>query len=296
MTIAFNTALRQFSGVMVLSFFLTGCATWAGHGVTSYPHEKLRIAVLPVLSEVQIKKIKDIETVPEPEKEIPDEEVRIRQQMEKVTEDITRSIETRLNASPYFEVVPHEQVAQSLAAQPERLFNAPLTAERIKSLGMELNAHALLIIRLSGYGHLKNKWVVYLIGTGVAEGVVEGAVAGGATANVWVGLAVALEEIGQEVLTWGGGAYLFNMYYAPITIEGELISTVDGKQVWSHTTFDSIDRKALKKLPEEEKKKKEVQLEVTAEKAERDFVENLEKAAKKNLWKESPMPIESREK
>lgn len=293
MAISFNTTLRWFSGVMVLSFFLTGCATWAGHGVTTHPHEKLRIAVLPVISEVEITKIKDIETVPEQEKEISDEKVRIKQQMEKVTEDMTRSIETRLNASPYFEVVPHEQVAEALAAKAAQPVNVPLTTEQIQSLGMELNAHALLIIRLSGYGHLKNKWVVYLIGTGVVEGVVEGAVVGGATANVWVGMAVALQEIGQEVLTWGGGAYLFNMYYAPITIEGELISTIDGKQVWSHTTFDSIDRKALKKHPEEEQKKKEVQLEVTAEKAEKDLVENLEEAAKKNLWKES---FESREK
>ncbi len=62
---------------------------------------------------------------------------------------------------------------------------------------------------------------------------------------------------------------------------------MDGKRVWSHTTFDSIDRKALNKLPEEERKKKEVQLTVTAEKAEQDLVENLEKAARKNLWKES---------
>ncbi len=277
---------------MVLSFFLTGCATWAGHGVATYPHEKLRIAVLPVISEVEITKIKDIETVPEPEKEISDEKVRIKQQMEKVTEDMTRSIEARLNASPYFEVVPHEQVAETLAAKVAQPVNAPLTIEQIKSLGMELNAHALLIIRLSGYGHLKRKWLVYLIGTGVVEGLVEGAVVGGATKNVWVGLAVALEEIGQEILTWGGGSYLFNTYYAPITIEGELISTVDGKQVWSHTTFDSIDRKALKKLPEEEQKKKEVQLGVTAKKSEKDLVENLEKAAKKNLWKES---IENRE-
>ncbi len=120
------------------------------------------------------------------------------------------------------------------------------------------------------------------------EGVVEGAVVGGATKNVWAGLAVSLEEIGQEILTWSGGAFLFNRYYAPVTIEGELISTMDGKQVWSHTIFDSIDRKALKKLPEEERKKKEVQLKVTAEKAEKDLVENLEKAAKKNLWKEPP--------
>ena len=215
MAISFNTTHLRISGVMVLSFFLTGCATWAGHGVTTLYHEKLRIAVLPVISEVEITKIKDIETVPEQGKEIVDEKVRIKQQMEKVTADMTRSIETRLNASPYFEVVPHEQVAEAMADKVAQPVNAQFTTEQIKSLGVELNAHALLIIRLSGYGHLKNKWVVYLIGTGVAEGVVEGAVVGGATANVWVGTAVALEEIGQEILTWGGGAYLFKCTMLP---------------------------------------------------------------------------------
>jgi hypothetical protein len=207
--------------------------------------------------------------------------------MQKITEDMTRSMETRLNAGPYFEVVPYEQVAEVPAAQGVQSANAPLTPEQIKSLGTALNVRAVLVIRLSGYGRLKRRWVVYLIGTGVVEGVVWGAVVVGATKNVWVGLAVGLEEIAQEILTWGGGAFLFNRYYAPVTIEGELISTMNGKPVWSHTTFDSIDRKALNKLPEEERKKKEVQLKVTAEKAEQDLVENLEKAARKNLWKES---------
>src|SRR5574337_1142327 len=139
MAISFNTALRRFSGVF-LSFLLAGCAAWAGHGVTAYPQQKLRIAVLPVQSEVEIKKLKDIETVPESEKEIPDEEERIRQQMQKVTEDMSRSIETRLNAGPYFEAVPQDEVADVLTAQGVRPVNAPLTAERIKSLGTALNA------------------------------------------------------------------------------------------------------------------------------------------------------------
>jgi hypothetical protein len=261
-----NSALRRSCGVIILSFLMAGCATWAGHGVTAYPHEKLRIALLPVQNEVEIKSLKDIETVPEPAKEITDEKERIIQQMQKVTEDMTRSIETRLNASPYFELVSHEQVAEVLAAQGVRSANAPLTTDQVKSLGTTLKIHAVLVIRLSSYGHLKQLWVAYLIGTGVVEGVVEGAIVGGATKNVWVGAAVGLEEIGQEILTWGGGAYLFNTYYAPVTVEGELISTMDGKQVWSHTTYDSIDRKALKKLPDEERKKKEVQLKVTVEK------------------------------
>ncbi len=279
-----TSALRQCSWSMLFLFLLEGCATWAGHGVTTYPHQKIRIAVLPVQSEIEIKRLKDIETVPGPEKEIPDEKERIRRQMQTVMDDMARSVETRLNASPYFEVVPHEQTIDMLKAQGAA---APLTAEQIERLGAALQAKAVLVIRLSGYGHLEKKWVIYLIGTGVVEGVTEGAVAGGATGNIWVGLAVALEEIGQEALTWGGGSYLFNMYYAPVTIKGELISTADGKQVWSHTTFDSIDRKVLKKLPEEEQERKEVQLRVTAEEAEKNLVENLEKTARKHLWKES---------
>lgn len=279
---------RRCSGLLFLGFLLAGCAPWAGHGVTACPQQKLRIAVLPVRSEVGIKSLRDIETVPESTKAIPGEEDRIRQRMQMVTEDMTRSMEARLNASPYFEVVPPEQVAGVLAAQTVSPPGAPLTAEQIKSIGMALNAQAALTIRLSSYGRLKRRWIVYLIGTGVVEGVTEGVVAGGATKNLWVGLAVALEEIGQEILTWGGASYLFNRYYAPVTLEGELVSASDGAKVWSHTAFDSIDRKALKKLPEEEQKKKEAQLKVTAEKAEKDLVENLEKAARKNLWKEPP--------
>ncbi len=49
--------------------------------------------MLPVQSEVEIKRLKDIETVREPAKEIPDEEEHISQQMQKVTEDMARSIE-----------------------------------------------------------------------------------------------------------------------------------------------------------------------------------------------------------
>jgi hypothetical protein len=185
-------------------------------------------------------------------------------------------------------VAPHEQVAEALQEEGAAQATLSLNAAQIRGLGKALSVQAVLAVRLSGYGRLKRRWVAYLIGTGVIEGVVEGVIAGGALRNQWVGLAVAAEEIGQEVLTWGGGSFLFNMYYAPVTIEGELISTDDGKQVWSDTAFDSIDRKALKKLPEEEQKKKEVQLRVTVEKAEQDLADSLEKAARKNLGKVSP--------
>ncbi len=141
------------------------------------------------------------------------------------------------------------------------------------------------MVRLTGYGRLKREWIVWLIGSGVGEGVAQGVVVARATANAALGVAAMLEEIGQEVLTWGGGSHLFNEHYSPVILEGRLVSAADGKKLWSDTAFSSIDKKALKKLPPDEQKKKEVQLEVTAEKTERDLVGDLEQAVKKHLSK-----------
>jgi hypothetical protein len=284
--------LRSTILIIIVVFLLAGCAPWSSHGVTAYQDREYRIAVLPVRSDIEITSLKGIESIPETSQPVPNEQGRIKERMQEVTADITRYLETRLNKGPYFDVMPHERVAEALQAEGAAQEKSSLNSRQIQDLGKALSIQAVLTVRLSGYGRLKKRWVAYLIGTGVIEGVVEGVIAGGALRNQWIGLAVAAEEIGQEILTWGGGSYLFNMYYAPVTLEGELISTDDGKQVWSDTAFDSIDRKALKKLPEEEQKKKEVQLRVTAEKAEKDLADSLEKAAKKNLGKLSPETVE----
>jgi hypothetical protein len=272
----------------VVVFLTAGCASWSGHGVTVASDGKVRIAVLPVQSEVEVDSLSDIETVPGGTEKALDEKKSIHDRMERITEEMTGSIEARLSASPSFTVIPAgrvKSVLDGLDMQPPYL---PISAEQIKKLCARLDAQALLTVRLTGYGRLKTRWVAYLIGSGIVEGVVEGSLAGGATHNIWVGLAVGLEEIGQEILTWGGGAYLFNMYYAPVTLEGALSSARDGQPVWSDTAFDSIDRKALKKLPEDERKRKEVQLRVTVEKVIRDLTADLEKTAQKNVRKERP--------
>lgn len=96
------------------------------------------------------------------------------------------------------------------------------------------------------------------------------------------GVPTLLEEVAQEVLTWGGGSHLFNEHYSPVILEGRLVSTFDGKTLWSDTAFSSIDKKALKKLPEDEQKKKVVQLKVTTDKTEHELVASLEKAVQKH--------------
>jgi len=273
---------RHLGVPIVLACLLAGCATWSGHGVTVSPAHKLRLAVLPVQREVVIDKLQDIESIPEPAKPAPDQVRLIDAQMQAVTAEMTRAIETRLNASPYFEVEPQAQVEAALAALGMPA-NAPLAPGQIEHLGRELDVQVVLTIRLSGYGQLKRQWITILIGSGVGEGVVQGAVVAKATESAALGAAAMLEEIGQEILTWGGGAHLFNEHYSPVILEGRLDSTADGKTLWSDTALASIDKDALKKLPEDQQKEKHVQLQVTSEKAERDLVESLEKAAKKQL-------------
>ena len=55
------------------------------------------------------------------------------------------------------------------------------------------------------------------------------------------------------------------------------------EKLWSDTAFSSIDKKALKKLPEDKQKKKEVQLKVTTDKTGHELVASLEKAVQKHL-------------
>lgn len=269
-----------FSSILLLS----GCATWSQHGVALSPEQKFRIAVLPITSTAEIKKLKDIESLSAPLPDSSNEKEIIQARVRAATERMTRLFDGYLNASPYFDVASSLQVQEALTASAPAYPGVPLTLEQTKALGQALDVDALLVIELSSYGQIKRKWLVYLIGSGVVEGIIQGVVVGGATKNAWVGTAVFLEEVLQEALVWGGGAYLFDMYYSPVTLEGKLVSTTDGKTIWSVTAFVSVDRKALKKIPEEERKKKEVQLRLTAEKAANDLLKGLKTSAKHN-WR-----------
>jgi len=255
----------------------TACASWSAHGIAPGAVQPLRLAVVPATATVPIRHLADILTPPEPPPAGEAEQAAIDARMAEVTTVLTWSLVDRLGDR--FEIVPEEAVARAVAETPK-----PADGKRrdwLAAVGRAAGAEVVLRVELSGYGRIKRRWLVYLIGSGVAEGVVQGAIAGTAT-NLWVGLAVAAEEITSEVLTWGGGAFLFNAYYAPITLEAELIASRDGHRLWHKVTFVAIDRKALKKLPKKERKRKEVQLHATLTKAERKLTKSLVKAAKRH--------------
>jgi hypothetical protein len=274
-----TTRLSKLSIFFLLVCLLSGCATWAQHGVTAGQNKKFRIALMPVEVTAEIGKISDIMTSPPA---VADEKKFIQEQMQIVSDQLTHALHSRLSASSYVEIVPIEpSEADTIILTPA----APqaLSPEEFAKLKIGSDVQAVLLVKLSGYGKMKKKWLTYLIGTGVVEGVVQGVLAAKLVDSTWVGIVIALEEIGQEVLVWGGGSYLFNKHYAPVTLEAQLISTLDGKPIWDDTVFVSVDKDAIEALPVEDREKKEIQLNLTAKKALDELAGDLDEKAKSNL-------------
>ena len=203
--------------------------------------------------------------------------------IQSVTEEMTRSLEERLKATEYFDVVPSQEVQQALESLSLRPATTPLTSDQVKTLGKTLHVQAVMITTLSGYGRIKPRWQAYLIGSGVVEGITEGVITARVVHNTWVAVGVGVQEILQEVLTWGGGVFLFDKFFTPVILESEVVSTIDGKPIWQKTAFARINRQGLKAFPKEERGKKELRLRVTAEKAEDELVKSLQKALIKNI-------------
>lgn len=124
------------------------------------------------------------------------------------------------------------------------------------------DADAVLDVRIAGYGKVERKWVAWLLGSGLVEGAAQGA-ALGAVAGPWAGLGIALEEVAQETLTWGGGAYVFDKVFTPVILEAALRSP-DGAKAWTKTVMVERSRKAIKSLPPELRKDRAARLRATA--------------------------------
>lgn len=264
---------------------LSGCASWTQHGIIPDKEKKFHIAVLPLEVTAEVDKISDIMTPPP---EIPDESALIREQMQNVALQLSDFLNTKLSESDYIQIVPIEMVDHSTI----RLASTTpyeWSVEELHKMKTDYGVQAVLVVKVAGYGKLEKKWLTFLIGTGVVEGIVQGVVAARVVDNTWVGVAVAVEEIVQEILVWGGGSYLFNKHYAPVTLEAQVISTTDGTVVWDDTIFVSIDKDAIELLPEQDRKKRELHLELTAKKAINELVEKINKKARSKLGiKNSP--------
>ncbi|MDX1813038.1 MAG: hypothetical protein R3240_13870 [Gammaproteobacteria bacterium] len=263
----------------ILTLILSGCANWAQHDVVANHTNRFRLAILPIVVTAEIDSASEIISTPIKTK---NEQQYIKAHMESVASDLTGVLKSRLDDAKYLEVVPLDW-PEINKEKTETVTTSSWTPAQLKKLRQRYDVQAILAVKLAGYGKMKKKWLTLLIGSGVVEGLVQGILAAKLVNNTWVGIALALEEIGQEVLVWGGGAYLFNRYYSPVTLEAQLISAADGATIWNDIVFVSVDKKAIELLPTKEQNKKEIQLHLTAKKAIVELVEDVNNKARQNL-------------
>ncbi len=208
---------------------------------------------------VTINSLQELETVRSPET-LPPEGV------QKQVREILNRVQKQIRES--FSLPLSEQNKITVRWVNESDFNASSEPYRLE-------------ITLSGYGRLKKKWIRYMLASGVVEALFQGIVVASALNNTWAGIAVGAEEMTSEWITWHGGAWLFARTFAPITLEGHLWRTRDGKLVWRKTVFVSKNKKELEKLPESKQNRREVRLSANLHKAESLLLKDLLRYLKK---------------
>lgn len=270
------------AAALCLLALLGGCASWRKKGVSVRPPQKVRVALLPLDLDFKVKKPADLETVvstqtaASSQKRLEAEALKAR-----LTGTLADAFEVRLSSSYLFSPLARPDVARALA-DLDLSASSSLSAEQYRRLAGKLGADAVLRVRVHGYGRIKTSWLWLLWGSSFGEGAAQGVAVAEAAGNVWAAVGVAAEEVAQEGFEWFGGGYLLDRFYAPVILEGDLYSGATGRKLWGRWFIVTSNKKAVKKLPAAEQKKKEVRLLLTFDKARDAMVKALEKAALKN--------------
>ncbi len=267
----------------VLSAFvlLAGCASWRKQGVGVFPPAKVRVAILPLDLDFPAKRPEDLASIASSSMTASQRIAEAAAMKARLRETLTDAFETRFSSSYVFTPVPRADVDAALA-ELRRNSSTTFSPQQYRQLARRLHADAVLSVRVHGYGRIKASWLWLLWSASFIEGGAQGAIVAEAAGNVWAAVGVAAEEVAQEGFEWFGGGYAFNRFYAPVILEGDLYSGATGKNVWGRWLVITENKKAVKKLPKPEQKKKEVRLLLTFDKACDAMVRGLEKAALKN--------------
>jgi hypothetical protein len=264
------------------SFLLFGCGWFRSPDPPRVPlHERLKVCILPLGIDIKIRKLSSIQTVEEVSPT--DEPARVAAAVTQIRARARQFFYDRLAGSQQFEVVPLEQTDQALA----RLglgASHELSREQIRKLQQELGVDLVLSGSILDYGKIRWQWAA----AGMLSDMTWESIALG-LATSWNPIAI-LASIGFELLTspplWFGGAYLFGWAFRPVRLEASAIDPVLGDTVWGDTEFVVYLGKALQEVPEEERKKKEVQLELNLRRATEGLGDSLIQAqiTKAALW------------
>ena len=256
----------------LLSVIFGGCAWFQPRPQDEIPIvERPYLAVLPVGIAVEITKLSYIKSVEE-ELSSEDEAQQLADALQQIRTEARRLLQSRLAAGQRFRFVPDEQIAAAVTELELKPGVVP-TTDQLDYLRVQLGADLVIIANILDYGKIRwQYWVPGLIVSMLAETLIVGAATG---FNPVFMAATAGSELLTDVPFWWGGAYIAGWAFRPVRIEASAIDPFDGTVVWDETEAAVYLWGRLKEVPEEERKKKEVQLGLNLKKAMEDIGDSL---------------------
>ncbi len=207
----------------------------------------------------------------------------IAQAVREIRREARRLLHEDLAKREQFVMIPLDEVDR-IAAWLDLQPGLKPTAPQLDRLRSELHADMAIGGIVQDYGKVRWQWLAAgMFGDMTWESLVIGA------ATSWNPAAI-FGNIGFELLTstpvWFGGGYLFGIAFRPVRVEAWAVETKHATMAWESMDVSIYLWKRLKELPEEERKKKEVQLHVNLTKSMEALSESLREEAftKRKLW------------
>ena len=259
----------------LLCGILGGCAWFQTRPQQEIPlEERPYVAVLPIGIEVEITQLSSIKTVEE-DLSPKDEARQLADALQEIRMEARRLLQSRLAAGQQFRFVPDEQVATAVT-QLELKPGVVPTTDQLADLRAQLGADLVIVGNILDYGKIRwQYWVPGLVVSMLAETLIVGAATGFNPAFM---AATAGSELLTDVPFWWGGAYIGGWAFRPVRVEASAFDPFDGAVVWDETEAAVYLWGRLKEVPEEERKKKEVQLGLNLKKAMEDIGDSLNDA------------------
>ena len=249
---------------------LHGCAFLPGRALPP-PDPPLTLLVGPVTLEAPVTSPSDLYTFherPSPESE----HQLLAQLIEEVEVTGQRILTEQLARQPGFIVVPFAD-ARRLQTNLQAASRS-LDAEALRLLGTEAQADIVIAAHIVDYGVVRwQYWVPGLILSMLAETLIVGAATGFNPAFM---AATAGSELLTDVPFWWGGAYIAGWALRPVQVQVEARWVTGCKQdAWKEKALVMlVPWKSLANYSPEERRRKEVQLEVSLTRAWTEIAEN----------------------
>lgn len=185
----------------------------------------------------------------------------------KITQLARNHLVEKLNVHQSLEIILLENQINTKSFKENEI------AQKLATMATDKNLDAILFVGIPWYGKTN---IIYPIVGLTADIAIETLIIGMITkwnpTIIWAN--VGLELITNTPL-WFGGSYLFGASMRPVELDVKLWTKEAPEKIRSDDIEIFISRKILKEYPEEERKKKNIQLEASLKKALKELSEEL---------------------